>query len=111
MQVQVSKLLEIDRILMQMSEWFRFKMEFCDVISFNKYADEVGGITDELFRLQRDHFYEFSDENALRDYHDRLMSSYVEFDYMGLSSLISKIGGYVYDAGFRELQREYLSLA
>lgn len=77
--ISIKELMGLERILLEIETKFKFSLNFSDAYLLHTYLIEVGKITSYSFLIQDEFNEKFNDLDKLKEYHDKIMNSSIEF--------------------------------
>lgn len=89
--ISLSQLMILERLLLEMEVRVKFDLPFGDAFKLYDYLLEVGRITNYAFKIQDDFNTKFNDKEKLKEYHEKVMDSEVEYDYWKVIDFIDKV--------------------
>ena len=101
--ITVKNLMILDRLLLEIESRFKFQLRFAEVIELNGFIEEIGKVTDLFFTLQEEHYRKFSDNDALSEYHEKLMNDKVKMDTSKIIAFVKDISNRFYDEEFADI--------
>ena len=81
MEIKLSNLMVLERLLLEIDVRFKFDLEFGEAYKLHEFLRSVGKITSYAFLIQDEYHQKYKDAEKLKEYHNMVMSSYVEFNY------------------------------
>ncbi|MBO6256069.1 MAG: hypothetical protein J6O49_20900 [Bacteroidaceae bacterium] len=101
--ITVKNLMILERLLLEIESRFKFQLRFAEVIELNGFIEEIGKVTDLFFTLQEEHYRKFSDNDALSEYHEKLMNDKVKMDTSKIIAFVKDISNRLYDEEFADI--------
>lgn len=101
--ITVKNLMILERLLLEIESRFKFQLRFAEVIELNGFIEEIGKVTDLFFTLQEEHYRKFSDNDALSEYHEKLMNDKVKMDTSKIIAFVKDISNRFYDEEFADI--------
>lgn len=101
--ITVKNLMILERLLLEIENRFKFQLRFAEVIELNGFIEEIGKVTDLFFTLQEEHYRKFSDNNALSEYHEKLMNDKVKINTSKMITFVKDISNRFVDDEFGEI--------
>ena len=101
--ITVKNLMTLERLLLEIEERFKFQLRFAEVIELNSFISEIGKITDLFFSLQEEHYRKYGDNEALSEYHEKLMNDKVKINTSKMVSFVKDICNRFVDDEFGEI--------
>ena len=101
--ITVKNLMTLERLLLEIEERFKFQLRFAEVIELNGFISEIGKITDLFFSLQEEHYRKYGDNEALSEYHEKLMNDKVKINTSKMVSFVKDICNRFVDDEFGEI--------
>lgn len=89
--ITVKNLMTLERLLLEIEERFKFQLRFAEVIELNGFISEIGKITDLFFSLQEEHYRKYGDNEALSEYHEKLMNDKVKINTSKMVAFVKDI--------------------
>jgi len=87
----------LERILLEFDVRHKFEFDFNDAYKLHNYLTMVGKITSYAFLIQDEFHKSYDDIEKLKEYHDRIMKSELDFDYSHIVEFIDRIKDEVND--------------
>ena len=81
MEIKLSNLMVLERLLLEIDVRFKFDLEFGDTYKLHEFLRSVGKITSYAFLIQDEYHQKYQDTEKLKEYHKMVMDSFVEFNY------------------------------
>lgn len=81
MEIKLSNLMVLERLLLEIDVRFKFDLEFGDAYKLYEFLRSVGKITSYAFLIQDEYHQKNQDTEKLKEYHKMVMNSFVEFNY------------------------------
>jgi hypothetical protein len=88
---------------LEIEDRFKFQLRFAEVIELNGFIDEVSKVTNTFFSLQEEYYKKYGDNEALKEYHDRLMNDVVNMNASKMIGFVKEINNRYYDEGFADI--------
>ena len=101
--ITVKNLMILERLLLEIENRFKFQLRFAEVIELNGFIEEIGKITDLFFTLQEEHYRKFGDNDALGEYHEKLMNDKVKINTSKMIAFVKDISNRFYDEEFADI--------
>lgn len=106
--VTVEKMMNLEKVLLEAYTRIKFDIEFNDLLKLRKYIIEVGDVNDFVFKSQELYIKENeNDTEGLKKYHDKVMSSKIEYDIEPVEDFIKKLMESSIDEDFKQIVRNY----
>ena len=80
MLIKINELMVLERLLLEIEVRFKYDMNFGDAYKLHQLLTSVGKITSYAFLIQDEYHKKFNDTEKLKEYHNMVMSSEVEYD-------------------------------
>lgn len=106
MNIQV--LIDIEEILLKADNDIKFTYSLDELIKSEKYLKEIGFITDLYFKAQLDFSKINTNEQALKEYHDKLISDEIDVDVSNYITFIMSIGSRLRDKDYFDKVKKLL---
>ena len=101
--ITVKNLMILERLLLEIENRFKFQLRFADVIELNGFIEEIGKVTDLFFTLQEEHYRKFGDNDALSEYHEKLMNDSVSLNTSKMIAFVKDVSNRFVDDEFGEI--------
>ena len=95
--ISIKTLMTIERILLEIETKFKFSIMFGDAYNLHRYLIEVGKVTSYAFLIQDEFNEKYHDTEKLKEYHEMVMESYVDFDFEEIVKFIDEIQSQIGD--------------
>lgn len=106
--ITIEKMMSLEKVLLEAYTRIKFDIEFNDLLKLRKYIFEVGDVNDFVFKSQELYIKENeNDTEGLKKYHDKVMSSEIEYDIEPIEEFIKKIMESSTDEDFKQIVRNY----
>lgn len=90
--VSIKDLMILEKKLLEINTKYKFQLEFGEAYKLYEYLKKIGSITNYIFLLQDEYHNSNKDMEKLKEYHNKIMSSTVEFDsFEGIKNFVDKI--------------------
>ena len=106
--MNIQTLIDIEEILLKADNDIKFTYSLDELIKSEKYLKEIGFITNLYFKAQLDFSKSNPDEQALKEYHDKLISDDLNVDISDYITFITSIGGRLRDMDYFDKVKKLL---
>lgn len=89
--IEFKKLMVLENILLIIDKWLKFELDLNDAYKLKRYINEIGDITNYFFELQTELSSKANDNEKLKEYHDMLISSTVEYNHSNVENFIDQL--------------------
>lgn len=103
---KVKDLMVIERLLLEIEVRFKFDLQFNDAYKLYELLKSVGKITSYAFLIQDEYGEKFSDNEGLKQYHDMVMNSDIEFNSKEAMDFINKVNDEMKDDDFKNILKQ-----
>ena len=101
--VKVKDLMVLERLLLEVDVRFKFELDFGDAFKLYELLKNVGKITNYAFYIQDEHYKKYNDAEKLKQYHNMVMNSEVEFDSANTIKFIEYMNEKFNDEEFKNI--------
>ena len=101
--VTIKQLMTLERILLEINTKYKFELEFSDAYNLYESLKEIGKITNYFFLLQDEFRQANNDLEKLKEYHNKLMESEVDYNHVETINLIDTLKEYLNKEELNEL--------
>jgi hypothetical protein len=101
--ITVRNLMILERFLLEIESRFKFKLRFAEVIELYGFLKEVGKITNLFFLIQQQFQEKYADNEALKEYHDKLIDDEVNLDVSKMIAFVKDVSNRFYDEEFADI--------
>lgn len=91
MMINLKELMVLERILLEIDANHKFELDFGDAYKLHTYLTKVGKITSYAFLIQDEYHNKHNDIEKLKEYHNKVMNSTIEFDNENVIKFIEDI--------------------
>ena len=106
MSIKINNLMVLERLLLEIDARFKFDLEFGEAYKLHEFLRSVGKITSYAFLIQDEYHQKYQDAEKLKEYHNMVMSSYVEFNYEEVIDFITDVNVKVKNEEFENIISE-----
>lgn len=104
--IKVKELMTLERLLLEINAKFKFELNFNDAYKLYEHLKSVGRITDYAFLLQDEFHKKFNDKDKLKEYHETIINSNVEFETKDIIQFIEYVNEMIKNENFNKLIQE-----
>lgn len=91
MNVSIDKIMQIENVLLQIEDKYKFKLEFNDLLKLKELILEIGKITELFFNIQIEFGEKYKDIELLKKYKEKLLNSKINFNVKKYIAFIDNI--------------------
>ena len=91
MTIKLKELMVLERILLEFDVNHKFELDFGDAYKLHTYLTKVGKITSYAFLIQDEFHNAYNDTDKLKEYHEKVMESTVDFNYDSIVKFIDEL--------------------
>jgi len=89
--VKLKMLMVIERFLLEIDIRFKFMLDFGRALKLHDYLKDIGRITSYSFLIQDEFQQKYNDLEKLKEYHDKIMDSEIEYNISEVVKFIEDI--------------------
>ena len=89
--ITIKNLMTIERILLEIYTKHRFELNFKSAYKLYNYLRVIGRITNYSFQIQEEYYQIIKDENKMGVFHEKILNSEVEYDWVNAASFIGEL--------------------
>ena len=101
--ITVRNLMTLERFLLEIENRFKFQLRFAEVIELYGFLKEVGKITNLFFLIQQQFQEKYADNEALKEYHDKLIDDEVNLNASKMIAFVKDVSNRFYDEEFADI--------
>ena len=105
--ISLKNLMVLEKILLECDMKVKFELVFNDAYKLYTYLRDVGRITDYAFLLQGQFSKKFNDNDELKEYHDKIMESEIDFNTIEIEHFIDNVAEKTKNEEFRNIAHKY----
>lgn len=105
--ISLKKLMVLEKILLECDMKVKFELNFDDAYKLYTHLRDVGRITDYAFLLQDQFSKKFNDNDKLKEYHDNIMESEIDFNTFEIEHFIDNVAEKTKNEEFRNIVHKY----
>lgn len=101
--VKLKMLMVIERFLLEIDIRFKFMLDFGRALKLHDYLKDIGRITSYSFLIQDEFQQKYNDLEKLKEYHDKIMDSEIEYNISEVVRFIESINEEYKDEEFENI--------
>lgn len=105
--ISLKKLMVLEKILLECDMKVKFELDFNNAYKLYTYLRDIGRITDYAFLLQDQFAKKFNDNDKLKEYHNKIMDSEIDFNTLGIENFIDNVDEKTKNEEFRNIVHKY----
>ena len=101
--IKVKELMVLERLLLEIEARFKFEMNFSDAFKLYEFLKDIGRVTNYAFYMQDEYRKKYNNNEKLKEYHNMVMDSEMEFGYTDIIKFIEHVSFEFKDSEFEDI--------